>query len=210
MFCAYCGSARPDDAVFWPSCGRAIQSTTLSPASQASYSGSGFAVLIPPSSLFFNVGTAKLVLMSVSTFNTYAIYWLYKNWVAEREHSREPIAPWARALFAGLFIYSLASRVTDRLLVLKLTPTLRPVLTTVAFIGLSVCGQLDDPFWLFASLAGLSLIPLQNEMGRLNVAVGASPTGPEARFSAVNIVWLTIAALLSLLMIVGMFLPEVE
>ncbi len=210
MFCAYCGSARPDDAAFCPNCGQALHTTPLGASATSSALAPSVAVLAPPEAVFFNVGTTKLVLMSISTFNTYAIYWLYKNWVAERDLSREPIAPWARAFFGAIFIYSLASRVRDRLLTLELTPRVTPGLVAVAFIGLSICGRLDDPIWLLAPLAGLPLVPLQKEMGRVNVAAGAPATGPEARFTVVNIVWLTIAALLWLLVIAGLFLPEPE
>lgn len=202
MFCVHCGSERPDNASFCPACGKPVVSglvTSPAPISTAT--------VVAAETAFFNVGTLKLALMCVSTFNTYALYWLYKNWVAERERSRESIVPWARAFFAVLFIYSLARRVYERVLELGLAPHTQPGALAVLFIGLCMSGNLPDPFWLLSMFAGLALVPLQTEMARVNAAEG-NPVGPEARFSVVNIVWLTIAALLWLLMLIGLFLPE--
>jgi predicted metal-binding membrane protein len=64
-----------------------------------------------------------------------------------------------------------------------------------------------DPFWLISVLPGLALIPIQNELARINAARGIG-VGREARYSTINTVWLTLSALLWLLMIAGMMLPE--
>jgi hypothetical protein len=108
-----------------------------------------------------------------------------------------------------IFIYSLASRVKERMLSMEMTPHVQPGLVAVAFIGLGLSHRLPDPIWLLSALAGLALVPLQTDMARVNAAAGV-PVGPEVRFSAVNVVWLTIASLLWLLVIAGLLLPEVE
>src|SRR5688500_2838133 len=118
MLCVDCGSSRPDGASVCPTCGKpmvVLNAVRMSAAAGAVQESPGDIVLTaPPAVGLFNVGTPKLVLMSISTFNFYCVYWLYKNWVAERELSGEAIVPWARALFSVIFIYSLARRVIDR------------------------------------------------------------------------------------------------
>jgi hypothetical protein len=208
MFCAYCGAQRPDDAAFCPSCGRAINAATnTSPLSVGLLPRPG--VITAVGTGFFNVGTPKLILMCASTFNGYVLYWLYKNWVAERELSGDFIVPWARSLFAIIFTYSLAARVRDRLLTKELAPTVEPTLITIGFIVLVFSQNLPDPLWLLTLLVGCVLVPLQNEMARVNESLGVA-FGPEAKFNTINIVWLTVAAMLWPLVLIGLFVPEAQ
>ena len=205
MPCANCGAARPDGASFCPTCGKSVVAVIHPPGNSLLSSG----VLTADDVAFFNVGTTKLVLMTIATFGIYDIYWLYKNWSTEQALSRESISPFWRAFFAPLFIYALAARARDRSVSMDMPTTLQPGLIAVAFILLSIATRAPDPFWLIGILAGVALVPIQNELARINTARGIGP-GDEARYSAINIAWLTLSALLWLLIIAGMMLPEVE
>jgi hypothetical protein len=209
MFCAYCGAIRPDAASFCPTCGRSIgdDASPVVPAA-ALHAAAPTAVLEAPAAAFFNVGTTKLVLMSLSTFSLYEVYWLYKNWSVEAASGAD-VSPAARAFFAPLFIHSLALRINERATSLNLSASLRPALLTTAFVLLSIAVRLPDPFWLIGLLSGLVLIPIQNQMARINAA-RAIGIRKEARFTAFNIAWLIVSGLLWFLVIVGTFLPNAE
>jgi hypothetical protein len=69
MFCIHCGSARPDNASFCPCCGKPVASVVAAP-----HATLDTVTAVASETAFFNVGTTKLVLMCVSTFNTYAVY----------------------------------------------------------------------------------------------------------------------------------------
>lgn len=202
MVCIHCGSEQPENAAFCPACGQ----PTVSPAG-ISATSLGASTVIAPETAFFNVGTTKLVLMTIGTFGLYQVYWLYKNWSVERTLSEDSMWPLWRALFAPIFIYALAARVSDRAVSIELPTNLRPLPTAVAFILLSLAVRAPDPFWMISVLAGLVLIPIQNELARLNAARGIG-VGKEAQYSTINTVWLTLSALLWLLIIAGMMLPE--
>lgn len=204
MYCLHCGADRPPNASFCPACGRAVESPT---GGSATFLGAH--TVTTSDAAFFDVGTTKLVLMTVSTFGMYELYWLYKNWSVEQELSGDSLSPFWRAFFAPIFIYALAARVRDRAISMDLPSTLQPALIAVAFILLTLAARAPDPFWLIATLAGLALIPVQRDLARVNAARGLGP-GKEARYTPINIVWLTLSALLWLLVIAGMLLPEVE
>lgn len=50
------------------------------------------------------------------------------------------------------------------------------------------------------------MLPIQRALQRINAANGIGP-GPEARFSAVNIVWIVFGFLLLLMALLGSLLP---
>lgn len=180
------------------------------PESRSTLFGTTTATTVDTSgTAYYNVGTLKFVLMCLSTFDIYSVYWLYQNWAAERELSRENISPFARALFSFVFIHNLGSRVQQRALGLGLTPRISPMLIAIAFVGLNVCHRLPDPYWLVTVAAGLSLVPLQRDMARINAANGHA-LGREARFTVLNIVWLIVAGLFWLLLLAALLLPEVD
>jgi hypothetical protein len=204
MFCIHCGSERPDVASFCLVCGTAANAPAAgTPASVA------VATTIAPAIAFFNVGNTKLVLMTMSTFGVYEVYWLYKNWSAERSLSEASLSPFLRALFAPAFIFSLAERIKERSLAMGLPTTLAPGLVGTAFIVLSVLANAPDPYWMLCLFAGIALVPIQSEIARINEASGIV-RGKEARYSVPNIVWLLIAGLIWLLLLTGMMSPDVE
>lgn len=187
MFCAYCGSARPAEGSSCSTCGKALA----------------------PDVVFFNVGSTKLVLMSIATVGIYEAYWLYKNWVAEKALSGAHVIPALRAFFAPLFLYSLAVRIKHRAISMRLPTDLRPGQLATAFFLIHLTIRAPDPLWLLTGLTGFVLVPIQNAVAQINSARGIG-VGREARFSGANIAWLAVSGVLWALVIIGTFVPETE
>jgi hypothetical protein len=209
MFCAHCGAIRPDNASFCPACGRATATGAASvlPTSSQLGAAAPSAVLDPPAAeALYNVGTTKLVMMTLSTFGLYDVYWLYKTWSVEARAGAD-ISPAARALFAPLFMYSLAEQINARAISAHLQTALNPWLTSIAFLLLTVAVRLPRPFWLMGLMSGFVLIPIQKQSARINAARGIG-IGKEARFGFLNIAWLVVSSVFWLLVLVASLLPE--
>src|SRR5438067_149581 len=57
------------------------------------------------------ISVNKFILLSLSTFGLYEIWWFYKAWRFFRQKDELDIMPAARALFAIFFINSLFNRI---------------------------------------------------------------------------------------------------
>ena len=157
---------------------------------------------------FFPVSGLKLVVMSTVTFGLYEIYWFYRNWkFVQKRLGRDDIMPFWRAFFAFFFCYSLFRTVNDSAASQGVPSTTSPALLTLAWIGLTLCWRLPDPFWLVAVFAVLALLPIQRVVNDLNAYLAPNHK-PNARFSAWNIVGIVLGGLLFVLAIVSTFLPE--
>jgi hypothetical protein len=211
MFCAHCGAIRPDNASFCPACGKSVATSGASvlPTSGQLDAAAPSAVLdLPATEALYDVGTTKFVVMTLSTFGFYEVYWLYKNWSVEARAGAD-ISPAARALFAPFFIYSLAEHINARAVSANLRTALNPWFLSIAFLLLTIAVRLPNPFWLIGLMSGFVLIPIQKQIARINAA-RAIGTGKEARFSPLNIVWLVVSSVLWLLVLVASLLPEIK
>lgn len=156
---------------------------------------------------YYCVGNFKLLVLSVSTFGVYALYWLYKNWQTEQITSGETLSPVGRAIFAPVFFYSFARRAADHAQRAEVASGFPPALLAATFVVLSVVWRLPDPWWLVSTFSVLPLLPIQNTLQRINVARGATSPGT-ARFNAVSQIWFAVAGVLWLLVLAGVFLPD--
>ena len=60
---------------------------------------------------YFSVSKRKLVIMSITTFGIYQLYWFYQNWEAVKEQGKENISPLWRSWFGILYCDSLFERI---------------------------------------------------------------------------------------------------
>ena len=159
------------------------------------------------SARFHCVGATKLVLMTVSTLNVYLIFWFYKNWKAEGEGADSRWSNVFRALFCVVFAYDFCRRVEERAQTAGVPVGFSPEWVTLSFVLLSVgANMLPDPYWTIGLAAPVPLIPVQAALSRLNDARGF-PRGPEARFRALNVIWLVIAGFYGLAVAIDYLAP---
>jgi hypothetical protein len=164
------------------------------------------AVLVeqPPA---FAVSTTKFVVMCVATLNLYTVYWFYKHWVAIRRRTGDKVSPVWRAIFSIIWAYSCFQYIEVEARKRGLTRTLSAGGLAAGWAILNLLARLPDPFWLVSLLAFLFLLPVQSLANELNAKV-APGADRNARFTLANIVWLVFAALMWLLLIVGLAMPD--
>ena len=157
--------------------------------------------------MFFPVSLLKLVVMSTVTFGIYELYWFYRNWKLIKQRTSRDIMPFWRAFFAFFFCYSFFKEVKDSAASRSVVVGFSPGLLAVAWIGVTLCWRLPDPYWLVDTLAVLALLPVQKVVNEVNASF-APNHAPNVRFSGWNIAGIVFGGLLLVLAIIGTFLPE--
>lgn len=163
MFCSKCGKENSDEAVYCSACGNKVGSSHVeSGVEEVRYKprpeGSPTSKGMP---------TIKLAVLSVTTFGLYDIYWFYKQWKNLREIKQLNITPWARALFAPLYSYSLFKHVFE--LAGQVSEDDQPphpsagVLAAI-YMSLSAASRLPHPYWLVGFGTTFPLIVVQDTL----------------------------------------------
>ncbi|WP_341730801.1 hypothetical protein [Microcoleus sp. EPA2] len=156
--------------------------------------------------IFFPVSRFKLFVMSLVTFGLYQIFWCYKNWQLFKAATGSNISPFWRAVFNGLFCYSLITKIRNRAKMRGIDANFSPFLLTVAWIGMALCARLPKPYLLVSFFSVIVLLPVQEIVNELNGLV-APNHNPNDRFSVWNIVTIAVGGSLTVLAIVGILMP---
>ena len=132
--------------------------------------------LVAHEPVFFPVGPAKLVVLSVCTLGFYIVYWFYKSWrqVPGRSGGSSAKAVVA-AIFCPLTAYSLFREI-ERFDAQAAGPSRSGAgVLALCFFLLGAAGRLPDPYGLVCLLAFVPLLPVARRVNRLNAR--AAPTG---------------------------------
>jgi hypothetical protein len=155
---------------------------------------------------FFAVSTTKLVVMSLSTFGLYQIYWFYRHWQYVRRRERASISPVWRSLLGVLFCYPLVRRI-ERFGKEQFSqghdvmyPAARMIAATWTLTAL-LC-YLPAPYHLASFGSVLFLVPAQETANSINRFV-APGHDRNSRFSAGNIATIVIGGLLFVISVIG-------
>ena len=155
----------------------------------------------------FAVSLPKLVVMSLCTFGFYELYWCYKHWQAEQRREEEDLSPFWRAVFAPLWGFSLFGRIQDVTTKHGISPNWSATTLGLGFLLLNAAWRLPDPLWLVSFLALMPLLPVQHSVNRLNATL-VPDVDRNDRFTGLNVLCIVIGAILLVLVLAGLFLPE--
>ncbi len=127
---------------------------------------------------FYSVSSAKLSLLSLSTFGLYELYWFYKNWVRIKEHSEPDIRPFWRALFSPLFCHRMAGAVNSAADSAGVSGRLPEGVIAAAYFILLALHRLPDPFWMISFFSFLPLLAIRRKIEDIHKATqpGLDPT----------------------------------
>jgi len=160
-----------------------------------------------PSPIYFPVSIAKLVCLSLCSFGIYEIYWFYKNWQLERDHKREELSAFWRAVLAVFFCYSLFKRIMVTGVREGLFKGGGAGLLATLYIISSISWRLPDPYSLISLLTVLPLVMAQQMAEKINAKL--APEAPKnTRFSIANVILLVLGGPLFLYGVVSAFVPN--
>jgi hypothetical protein len=182
--------------------------TGVSPESIPAPPPAAVAHVAPPAPApWFVVGTAKLAVMSIATFGLYQVFWFYRHWQRARDVGHDDVWPAPRAFFAVIFAYPLFRDITDMAAARGHARVPDPIVSTIAFVGLTLSQALPNPLWLIALGSVFALLPIQRAANA--IALEAAPgTDPNTRFTGLNWVGIAVGGLVLLLALIGAMLPQ--
>jgi hypothetical protein len=131
--------------------------------------------IVPASGLFFTVSPAKVILFSVLTLGVYQVVWFYRCWKDVKARRQADIRPLPRAIFGGIFFYSLLSEIQsesdERHLHLRLPVGRGPL--AIFYIGAAVLARFVPTEWFLlpAFLCSLPVAVAQSFINSLNERV---------------------------------------
>lgn len=175
--------------------------------------------------LFYVVSTRKFLVLYLLTFGLYGVYWFYQNWA--RYNRNSPYAaragnklwPLPRAIFSVFFTHDLFRKIkTNAGLDPKVGAWSQKSDATFLVVLLLVSNMLDraankslgSPVTDILSL--LILLPLAHYLTRAQEMINICCRDPQGRtnaaFTAANYAWMVVGALLWVVVLIGLMLPE--
>ena len=136
---------------------------------------------------YFPVSLVKLVLMHFCTLGAYQYYWFYENWRVIKERESFDILPFWRTCFAVLYCFPLFGQIERSGRLLHLRQSISSFVLAGGWVLATVLSMLPDPYWLISFLSVVFLVPVQQQINRVNEQV-APGHDPNKRFTAWNIV----------------------
>lgn len=157
---------------------------------------------------WFPVTPLKFVVMSLCTLGLYHVYWCYQNWNREASRTREGMMVWARAVFLGLFNFSLFSRIRRSAQEAGTPVGWQPAFLGVVVLVFAGIAQLHGAIALLSLLSFVPYLPVVSTIQKTNQAMSADVTESlNSRFSGWNIVGIVVGGVIVLLSMVGLLLP---
>src|SRR5574341_995101 len=161
----------------------------------------------PVSQQYSNVQPVwHFVILFIFSFGLYSVYWFYKNWKFLKEHSKLDISPFWRAIFQGIFAYSLFKKILVLAKEKGYTENYSPGFLTILYIIISLLWRLPDPYWL---ISYFSFVPLLSIVNAINYYWKREQPELEIRknFSSGDIVLLVIGGIFWIFVLIGIFVP---
>ena len=158
---------------------------------------------------FFPVSTLKLVLMSLSTFGLYQVYWLYQNWRIVKYHERRKISPPWRSVLGLFFLYPIFRRVKKQSAAAGFG-MLPAGLLFFIWLLLSLLSYAPDPLLTAISFGSVFvLVPVQRKANSINYS--ADPHFPRNdTFGKMNWFALLVGGPIFILSVLGLIVQSVQ
>lgn len=165
---------------------------------------------------FYVVSRSKFLILSITTFGMYEIYWFYKNWSLYRLASGIRMLPVMRAIFSIFFVNSLFRRINDRVeesgYIYQWSPGLMAVIFIVLSIMSGVVGMISAISVEYAVLDAVSTLffpltvwILYRAQSAINIACDDPQGERNAQLTPANFVWIAIGLLFWALVGLGFY-----
>ncbi|GGY72006.1 hypothetical protein GCM10011613_16160 [Cellvibrio zantedeschiae] len=170
---------------------------------------------------FYIVSKKKFIWLYFSTFGFYSIYWFFKNWILQKKFHNETYWPAMRGLFYIFFTHSLFRQVDRKL---KNSDkkyiwdhggiATQIVMLTLAsnLLGRLASKYMGSPYTDIGSIAlaaVMGVLLLRVQMAT-NLACNDSEGESNNKLSALNIFWIVIGGIFTLLAILGIFFTDAD
>ena len=151
------------------------------------------------------ISTSKFILLSIISFGTYQIWWMYKMWKFYQSRERLDIYPAARAFFSIFFLHSLMERNLRFAQENNYTKEYSSTAMYLGFLFSSFLGRLPDPYWLTSFVSCFFHDHTFNAFQFAFIQAPEINAKEQTFFNARQIILLVIGAALWVLILFGMF-----
>jgi hypothetical protein len=162
-----------------------------------------------PTDCFYTVRPAIFILLSLSTYGIYAMYWMYRNWHFIKHARVLKVQPFWRAFFAPVCCLSMASHVKRMAFLRSCDVALNAPAVGLGYLALNMVWRLPDPYWLIGLSSFVPLLFLLAAMHRINEHMGRD-TYVVSRFNWKHIAVIVLGAVVFVLALVAMSIPEIS
>ncbi len=165
--------------------------------------------------MFYVVSPKKFWVLFIATLGMYMIYWFYKNWSQYKKATGDNSWPVARAIFNIFFTHALFRKINNKLKEKNIESDWKHAWLATLYVVITILDRVLDRLAgkgvseVASVLFSLLSIPLigwifyQAQL-RINLAC-ESPNGEDnSNFSAANIIWIILGALLWLVFLAGL------
>ena len=156
---------------------------------------------------YFPVSLVKLVVMHFCTLGAYQYYWIYENWRLIKERECLDILPFWRTCFAVIYCFPLFGEIEGSGKLLHLRQSISSGILAGGWVLSSVLSMLPDPYWLVSFLSVVFLVPVQQQINRINEQV-APGHDPNKHFTAWNIVAVVVGGSVFVLALIVTFVAK--
>lgn len=101
----------------------------------------------------------KFIFLSIVSFGTYSIWWIYKAWRFFQQKEKLDIMPAARAIFSFFFLISLFNKILDFAQQKGYKVSYSPNLLFFGYFVVNILSRLPNPYWLISLFSFVFLIP---------------------------------------------------
>lgn len=106
-----------------------------------------------------SVKTSKFILLYITSFGLYGVWWMYKAWQFYKEEENLDIMPAARAFFAIFFMWDLFTRILRIATSYGYAKTYSSGFLFVLILILNLTGRLPEPMWMISLFAFVGFLP---------------------------------------------------
>ncbi len=141
-----------------------------------------------PQPPFFQVGVAKLAVMSIFTMGFYELFWSYKQWDAFRRRTGEDLNPWLRTILAmPLFFFPLFRDISKTAAARSSIRLRSPTLLASSFLLLSATVLVRTWVSFLSFLSVLPLLVVQRRINAIHAELGFDARA-NSRLTPLNLV----------------------
>lgn len=166
---------------------------------------------------YYVVSPKKFLVLAITTFNLYFVYWFYKNWDNVKRRDNDDSWPIPRAIFYIFFTHSLLTDVSETLKRKAIEFAWQPSVIASVFVGLTLAdtgiGRLayknvgspyTDMFGIaMAVVLPMVLLPAQKA---INSACEDASGKSNNSLTVINWVWMVLGGLFWLATLAGLYL----
>lgn len=147
----------------------------------------------------------RFIILSITSFGLYQIWWMFKAWRFFAIKDNLKIMPAARAIFSIFFLYSLFNKIQNYAQANGYTRSFSSAWMFVGYLLIIFAYYLPDPYWLITLFDFIFLIPAFVALNYAKIQSTDLNAIRQEKLGAGHIIVVAIGSLFWLFILIGLF-----